>query len=60
MSRLVLIIDDESSIRLSLAGALKDEGYRVAVAGSGQEGIEAIRADRPDVILLDIWMPEWD
>ena len=60
MSRLVLVIDDEASIRQSLAGALKDEGYRVAVAGSGKEGLEAIRSERPDVILLDIWMPEMD
>src|SRR3954454_21529710 len=60
MSRLVLVIDDEVSIRQSLAGALKDEGYRVAVAGSGKEGLEAIRSERPDVVLLDIWMPEMD
>jgi two-component system nitrogen regulation response regulator NtrX len=60
MSRLVLVVDDESSIRQSLTGALKDEGYRVALAASGREGIEAIRSERPDVILLDIWMPEMD
>ena len=60
MSRLVLIIDDEVSIRQSLSGALKDEGYRVSVAASGKEGIEAIRAERPDIILLDIWMPDLD
>ena len=60
MSRLVLVIDDEESIRISLTGALKDEGYRVMVAGSGKEGIDAIRAERPDVILLDIWMPGMD
>jgi two-component system nitrogen regulation response regulator NtrX len=60
MSRLVLIVDDEVSIRQSLTGALKDEGYRVAVAASGKEGIESIRAERPDVVLLDIWMPEMD
>lgn len=60
MSRLVLVIDDENSIRQSLAGALKDEGYRVTVTGSGREGLEAIRAERPDVVLLDIWMPEMD
>ncbi|MEK6580249.1 MAG: response regulator, partial [Bdellovibrionota bacterium] len=60
MSRLVLIIDDESSIRQALSGALKDEGYRVATASSGKEGLDLIRAERPDVILLDIWMPEMD
>lgn len=60
MSRLVLVVDDEASIRQSLTGALKDEGYRVTVAASGKEGLEAIRAERPDVVLLDIWMPEMD
>ncbi len=60
MSRLVLVVDDEASIRQSLMGALKDEGYRVALASSGKEGIEGIRYERPDVVLLDIWMPEVD
>ncbi len=60
MSRLVLVIDDEVSIRQSLAGALRDEGYRVTLAGSGSEGLEAIRVERPDVVLLDIWMPHMD
>lgn len=60
MSRAVLIIDDEESIRQSLTGALGDEGYRVRVAASAEEGIDAIRAERPDVILLDIWMPGRD
>src|SRR4051812_15945067 len=60
MSRSVLIIDDEESIRRSLSGALKDEGYRVSTAGSGKEGIETLKSDRPDVVLLDIWMPEMD
>ena len=60
MSRLVLVIDDEISIRQSLLGALSDEGYRVTSAASGKEGLEAIRSERPDVVLLDIWMPEMD
>jgi len=60
MSRLVLVIDDEASIRQSLNGALKDEGYRVATATSGREGIEALRSERPDVVLLDIGMPKLD
>jgi two-component system nitrogen regulation response regulator NtrX len=60
MARTVLIIDDEASIRQSLTGALKDEGYRVNVAASGKEGLESLRSDRPDAVLLDIWMPEMD
>jgi len=60
MSRLILVIDDEASIRQSLTGVLKDEGYRVALAASGSEGLEALRAEKPDVVLLDIWMPQMD
>jgi len=56
----ILIIDDESAIRSSLEGALKDEGYRVRLASSGAEGISAVRAARPEVVLLDIWMPGQD
>jgi len=56
----ILIIDDESAIRSSLEGALKDEGYRVRMASSGAEGLSAVRHSRPDVILLDIWMPGQD
>jgi two-component system nitrogen regulation response regulator NtrX len=60
MSRFVLIVDDEASIRQSLEGALKDEGYRIATAASGKDGIEIIRAQKPDVVILDIWMPDLD
>ena len=60
MARTVLIIDDEAAIRQSLAGALADEGYAVDTAGSGREGLERLRASRPNLALLDIWMPEMD
>jgi two-component system nitrogen regulation response regulator NtrX len=60
MSRTVLIIDDETSIRTSLDGALRDEGYRVRLAASGKEGIESLRQETADVVILDIWMPEMD
>ncbi len=60
MSRTVLIVDDEASIRQSLTGALKDEGYRVSVTSSGKEAIDVLRTERPDVVILDIWMPGMD
>ena len=60
MSRSVLIIDDEASILKSLEGALKDEGYRVRTAPSGKEGLEALRKETADVVILDIWMPGMD
>lgn len=60
MARSVLIVDDEISIQTSLSGALGDEGYRVKTASSGEAGLESLRQDRPDVVLLDIWMPGMD
>jgi two-component system nitrogen regulation response regulator NtrX len=60
MSRTILIIDDEASIRQTLAGALSDEGYRTLLAPNAMQGVEIARRQNPDVILLDIWMPEID
>jgi two-component system nitrogen regulation response regulator NtrX len=60
MSRSVLIVDDEQAIRQALAGVLVDEGYEVHLAESGSSAIEKIRSRRPDVVLLDIWMPDLD
>lgn len=60
MSRTILIIDDEASIRSSLSGALGDEGYETISAASARQGIESAKKNSPDIILLDIWMPEMD
>ena len=60
MNHTILIIDDEKDIRSSLAGILEDEGYQVLCAESGLEGIECVRQELPDLILLDIWMPGMD
>lgn len=60
MGRSVLIVDDETSILQSLSGALKDEGFKVRVGASGSEGLESLRSERSDIVLLDIWMPEMD
>jgi two-component system, NtrC family, nitrogen regulation response regulator NtrX len=57
MKQKVLIVDDEVSILQSLSGILEDEGYGVVLAESGEEGLEKIRKDAPDLVLLDIWMP---
>jgi len=60
MHHSILIIDDEKDIRTALAGILEDEGYQVLCAESGDEGIESVRQELPDLILLDIWMPGMD
>ena len=56
----VLIIDDESSIRFSLRGILEDDGHNVVEAASGEEGLELLAGDVPDLIFLDIWLPGKD
>ena len=60
MSASVLIVDDEVSILNSLSSILEDEGYEVAVAKSGTEALKICLVDPPDLMLLDIWMPEMD
>mgnify|MGYP000060268728 CR=1 FL=1 len=56
----ILIIDDEASIRRTLAGIFGDEGFRVLLAEDGVAALNLIKAERPSVILLDIWMPGMD
>ena len=56
----VLVVDDEPDIRTTVKEILEDEGYQVAVAASAAAAREARTRERPDVILLDIWMPETD
>lgn len=53
----ILVIDDEASIRSSLTGILEDEGFQVTSVETGEEGLEAIRHQNVDLILLDIWLP---
>jgi two-component system nitrogen regulation response regulator NtrX len=53
----ILVIDDESAICGVLSASLKDEGYVVDVAADGQQGLEKLNQFRPDIVLLDIWMP---
>jgi two-component system nitrogen regulation response regulator NtrX len=60
MKQKILIVDDEVSILQSLSAILKDEGYGVALASSGEEALERVKKDPPDLILLDVWMPGAD
>ena len=53
----ILIIDDETSICESLQGILEDEGYKVAVAYSGEVGIQCVASEQIDLVFLDILMP---
>lgn len=58
--QIVLVVDDEASIRRSLEGVLKDEGFTVLLAEDGESAIRALMANRPTLVLLDIWMPGMD
>lgn len=60
MAATILIVDDEKDIRTSLKGILEDEGYQVMLAADGEEALESVRAELPDMVLLDIWMPGKD
>ncbi len=57
---LVLVVDDEEGIRESLSDILRDEGYRVALASSGEEALKALKADPPGLVFLDVWLPGMD
>ena len=56
----VLVIDDDPTARDLISRMLASEGYRVELASSGAEGLEAARERRPDVITLDVLMPGMD
>ena len=56
----ILVVDDEPDIRGLVQEILEDEGYRVSSAESGTAARLALREGRPDLILLDIWMPDLD
>src|SRR5450432_1736148 len=52
----ILIVDDEEDIRDLIAGILHDEGYTTRVAGDSESALAAIRARRPQLVVLDIWL----
>jgi two-component system chemotaxis response regulator CheY len=54
---LVLVVDDDADIREAITDLLEVNGYRVAVARNGAEGLERVSEARPDAILLDLAMP---
>jgi DNA-binding response OmpR family regulator len=56
----VLIVDDEPNIVLSLEFLMKKAGFEVAVARNGAEALDALKDEAPDLLLLDVMMPEFD
>ena len=58
MKKKILIVDDEPDIVSYLEMVLQDQGYETATAWNGNEAMEAVKRDRPDLVTLDITMPE--
>lgn len=60
MTKTILVVDDEERITDLLRSYLEQAAYRVLTAGNGRSGLELARADKPDLIVLDLMMPEMD
>ncbi len=58
MARTILVVEDEPTLRETLAEALEADGFRVVSAADGREALLTFRAERPDLILLDLMLPE--
>ncbi len=56
----VMVVDDEEGIRESLSGIFEDEGYSVLTASSGEEALNILKEQSPDLMLLDVWLPGID
>jgi DNA-binding response OmpR family regulator len=58
MTKTILVADDKASVRNLVRDYLEAEGFRVVIAANGREALYAARTEKPDLILLDIMMPE--
>ncbi|MBI4666840.1 MAG: diguanylate cyclase [Nitrospinae bacterium] len=56
----ILIVDDEEDIRLNLMAALSAEGYDIRLAATGAEALDMVKERRPDLVMLDVMMPDMD
>ena len=56
----ILVVDDEEGVRESVREVLTDEGYRVVDTADGNQVLQIIKEHRPELVLLDIWMPQMD
>ena len=60
MPKTILVVDDKANVRTLVREYLAEQGFRVTTADNGQNALYAARQDKPDLILLDIMMPEMD
>ena len=56
----ILVVDDEDSIRRTLEGVFRDEGFRVFSSKNGEDAVRLVQEEKPDLVLLDIWLPGMD
>ena len=56
----ILLVDDDEALRQLYSAELINKGYQVVVASDGDEGLEKAKAEKPNLILLDIMMPKTD
>lgn len=56
----IVVVDDEEDIRISLKGILEDEGFAVHCFERGEEALDHFQRHEPDILFLDIWLPEKD
>lgn len=60
MTKKILVVDDEERLRTLVKGYLSQEGFAVVTAANGQEALYIARYEKPDLIILDLMMPEMD
>ncbi|HEX6800882.1 MAG TPA: response regulator, partial [Candidatus Binatia bacterium] len=60
LQKTILVVDDEDDVRESVREVLSDEGYRVVDTADGARVLDMIRDEKPELVLLDIWMPQVD
>ena len=60
MAKRILLVDDDANLRHALTYSLKREGFEVLAADDGKAGLESLRRDKPDVVVLDVMMPGLD
>ena len=60
LQKRILVVDDEPDFAAIVQGNLEKEGFKVEVAYNGEEGLEKVRSNPPDAIVLDVMMPEKD
>ena len=58
MARTILVVEDEPTLRETLVDALEADGFRVVAAADGREALTQFRGERPDLVLLDLMLPE--